>query len=321
LKPKVYVTRRLPDSVLDRIAAVADLQFFSDSQRPVPREELLKAVEGVDGILSMLTEKMDGEVFEAAGPQLKVVANMAVGYDNIVLADAKAHRVIVTNTPDVLTETTADLTFALVLATARRVTESERFLRDGKWQTWSPMLLTGQDVFGATLGIIGMGRIGEAVVKRARGFDMNVLYSSRSPHSNVELEYGCTFQTMDEVLKKSDFVVVLTPLTEQTRGFIGARELSLMKPTAILINTARGPIVDERALYDALAKKQICAAGLDVFEQEPIAPDHPFLRLDNVVLLPHIGSASVQTRLRMANLATTNLLEAVLHGNPPNRVV
>ena len=297
------------------------LRYFPESERAVPRGELLEAVRGVEGILSMITDQIDAEVLDAAGSQLKVVANMGVGYDNVVLEAAKERGVMVTNTPDVLNETTADLTFALMLATARRLVESERFLREGNWKIWSPMSLTGQDVFGATLGIIGMGRIGEAIVKRAIGFDMKVVYHNRSRRPEVEAKYGCTYHSMDEVLQAADFVLVMTPLTNETRGLIGARELSLMKPTAIFINTSRGPVVDEEALYQALLQRQIWAAGLDVFAQEPIAPNHPLLTLDNVVLLPHIGSASIKTRMRMAHLAADNLIAAVTGGQPPTRVV
>lgn len=321
MKPRVYVTRRLPDEVLNKLDLYTTLQYFPEFSRAVSREELLRSVEGVEGIMSMITEKMDAAVFEAAGPQLRVVANMAVGYDNVDLQAAAKSGIMVTNTPEVLNETTADLTFALLLATARRLVESERYLRDGKWTTWSPMLLTGQDVYKSTLGIIGMGRIGEAVVKRARGFDMRVIYHNRSRRPEAERQYGCTYHSMDEVLSASDFVLVMTPLTKETRGLIGERELSLMKPTAILINTSRGPVIDEQALYQALAKQQIWAAGLDVFAQEPIAPDHPLLTLENVVLLPHIGSASIQTRMKMAHLAADNLIAAVNGGTPPTRVV
>ena len=321
MKPTVYLTRLLPDEILNKLDMNTTLRYFPESERAVPRGELLEAVRGVEGILSMITDQIDAEVLDAAGSQLKVVANMGVGYDNVVLEAAKERGVMVTNTPDVLNETTADLTFALMLATARRLVESELFLREGNWKVWSPMDLTGQDVFGATLGIIGMGRIGEAIVKRAIGFDMKVVYHNRSRRPEVEAKYGCTYHSMDEVLQAADFVLVMTPLTNETRGLIGARELSLMKPTAIFINTSRGPVVDEEALYQALLQRQIWAAGLDVFAQEPIAPNHPLLTLDNVVLLPHIGSASIKTRMRMAHLAADNLIAAVTEGQPPTRVV
>jgi glyoxylate reductase len=321
MKPRVYITRRLPDAILERIGQHADVTFFEREDVPVPRDTLLQAVRGVDGILAMLTDRVDAELFAAAGPQLKVVANMAVGYDNVVVEDARRFGVAVTNTPDVLTETTADLVFALLLATARRLVEADKFLREGRWKTWSPMLLTGLDVHGATLGVIGMGRIAEAVVRRAKGFDMQVIYYSRTRRPDVEEKYGCTYQTLDEVLRQADYVVPLTPLSDDTRGMIGARELSQMKPTAVLINASRGQVVDQEALYEALARRQIWAAGLDVFAEEPIRPDHPLLQLDNVVLLPHIGSATVQTRLKMASVAADNLIAGISGANPPNRIV
>jgi glyoxylate reductase len=321
MKPRVYVTRRLADVILDRISEYATVAVYDREDEPVPRQELLSAVEGVSGILSMLTDTMDAEVFSAAGPQLKVVANMAVGYDNISLKDAERFGVVVTNTPDVLTDTTADLVFALLLATARRLVEAEAYLRHGQWRTWSPSLLTGMDIHAATIGIIGMGRIAEAVLRRARGFDMHVLYYSRTRRPDLEQKYGCKFVSLDALLSTADFVVPLVPLSNETRGLIGKRELAQMKSTAVLINASRGPIVDQRALYNALRTRKIWAAGLDVMEREPIEPDDPLLTLDNVVLLPHIGSATIATRMRMASVAMDNLLEGVLGGNPPNRIL
>lgn len=320
-RPRIYVTRRLQDVVMDELMQQADITFHPEADRPVPREDLLRGVQGVDGILSMLTERIDREVFDAAGPQLKVVANMAVGYDNIDVEEARRRGVKVTNTPDVLTETTADLTFALLMAAARRLTEAERFLREGRWQTWSPTLLAGQDVYGATLGIVGMGRIGQAVARRAQGFAMRVLYHNRSRSVQTEQALGCEYKPLDELLREADFVVVLTPLTPETRGLIGRRELSLMKPSAVLVNAARGPVVDEAALVEALQNRTIWSAGLDVYEREPIAPDHPLLALDNVVLLPHIGSASIRTRLEMARMAARSAVAGALGEEPPNRVV
>ena len=297
------------------------MTVFAEADLPVSRDEFLRSVRGVDGILSMLTERINAEVFEAAGPQLKVVASMAVGYDNVHVEDAKKYHVMVTNTPDVLTETTADLTFALLMASARRVTESERYLREGKWKSWAPMLLTGPDVYGATLGIVGMGRIGEAVVKRAVGFGMKVVYYNRSRRPEAETRYGCTYDSFENVLRQADFVVLLTPATPETHKMMGEREFRLMKKSAVLVNTSRGTVVDEQALYHALAERRIWGAGLDVFEQEPIAMNHPLLTLDNVVLLPHIGSASIQTRLKMADMAADNLLAAVQGREPQNRVL
>ncbi|HHW26387.1 MAG TPA: D-glycerate dehydrogenase, partial [Firmicutes bacterium] len=253
-------------------------------------------------------------------PRLKVVANMAVGYDNIDVAECTRRGIVVTNTPGVLTETTADLAFALILAAARRVTEAERYLRQGQWKTWSPMLLTGVDVHGATLGIVGLGRIGEAVARRARGFSMRVLYANRSARPEVEAALGIERRGLDELLKSSDFVSIHVPLNDSTRHLIGERELNLMKPTAVLVNTSRGPVVNERDLYRALKDRRIFAAGLDVFDTEPIRSDNPLLELDNVVLLPHIGSASIATRTQMAVMAARNLTQVLAGQTPQNPV-
>lgn len=321
LKPKVYITRKLPDHLLARMASATDMTYFAAFEQPVPRAELLQQVQGMDGILSTLTDRIDAELLDAAGPQLKVVANLAVGYDNVDVHAARARGICVTNTPEVLTETTADLTFALMLATARRLPESERVLRAGAWGAWHLMFQTGQDVYGATLGIIGMGRIGEAVARRARGFEMNVLYHNRHRRPDVEASLGCIYQSLDDLLCRSDFVVVLAPLAPDTRGLIGARELALMKPSAILVNTARGPVVDEQALVAALSEGRIWGAGLDVYEVEPLPSHHPLRTLDNVVLLPHIGSGSIRTRLFMAERAVDNLLAGVSGQEPPHRVV
>lgn len=318
-RPRVYVTRRLPEPALDAIAAACDCRVWPETDVPVPRGELIRQVADVDGILALLTERIDGELLDAA-PRCRVVANMAVGYDNVDVAALTARRVLLTNTPGVLTETTADLTFALILATARRLIEADRFLREGRWKTWSPLLLAGQDVHGATLGIIGCGRIGAAVARRARGFQMKVLYFNRRRAPDLEAELGLEYCAMDDLLRRSDFVSILVPLSPETRHLIGARELSLMKPTAVLVNTARGAVVDEQALYEALRSKRIWGAGLDVFEVEPVPPDHPLLGLDNVVALPHIGSASVATRTRMALLAVENLVSALSGRRPPNLV-
>jgi glyoxylate reductase len=287
---------------------------------PVPRQVLEKEIVKVDGLFCLLTDSIDHPLLEKA-EKLKVISNMAVGYNNIDIEAAKSKGITVTNTPGVLTETTADLTFALLMATARRVIESSSYLRKGNWKTWSPMQLTGQDVYGATLGIIGMGRIGAALVKRAQGFDMKVLYHNRSRKLDLEKNFPMTFVKLDQLLKESDFVCVMTPYTTETRHLIGARELALMKKTAVLINTARGGIVDENALYNALQSGQIWAAGLDVFEEEPVPLTHPLLTLPNVVTLPHIGSASINTRLQMAHLATDNLLLALNNQTPRHVVV
>jgi len=252
--------------------------------------------------------------------KLKIVSNYAVGYDNIDLEEATKRGIMVTNTPGVLTETTADLTFALLMATARRIVEGDKFVRAGKWKTWGPMLLLGQDIYGATLGLIGLGRIGYAVAKRAKGFDMKVMYYDQVRNEKAEQELGLEFVTLEKLLKESDFVSIHVPLTPQTRHLINEKTLSLMKKNAILINTARGPIVDEKALYEALVNNRIAGAGLDVMDPEPPSMDNPLLRLDNVVLLPHIGSASVATRTKMAIMAAENLVAGLKGEIPPNLV-
>jgi glyoxylate reductase len=320
LKPKVYITRRLPDEIIAKIKKECEIRIWDETDIPVPREVVEKEIADVEGLFCLITETVDMELLEKA-PQLKVVSNMAVGYNNIDIKAAKEKGVTVTNTPGVLTETTADLTFALLMATARRLIESSDYLREGSWKTWSPMQLTGQDIYGATLGIIGMGRIGAALAKRAKGFDMNVLYHSSSRKLSLEEDLNMKFVELDSLLEESDFVCIMTPSTPETINLISARELSLMKKTAILINTARGGIVNEDDLYCALKNGEIWAAGLDVFEQEPISLDHPLLSLPNVVTVPHIGSASINTRMKMADLAAENLLLALRNQIPKHVVV
>lgn len=319
MRPSVYITRRIPDSTVEKISEVCQVEMWEEEDIPVPRAVLEEKIENIDGLFCLLTETIDEALLQKA-KQLKVISNMAVGYNNIDVDAATEKGIFVTNTPGVLTETTADLTFALLMATARRIVEASDFLREGSWKTWSPMLLTGQDVYGATLGIIGMGRIGESLAKRAKGFDMRILYHNRSRKEEAEKTWGIEYADLDSLLRESDFVCVMTPYTEETRNLIGERELSLMKNSAILINTARGGIVNEAALYEALKQNKIWAAGIDVFEQEPVSPDHPLLTLPNVVTLPHIGSASIQTRTRMAELAAANLIQGVMGKPPRNRV-
>lgn len=316
--PKVYVCRRLPAAALHRLAGRCRLGLW-DSEEPVPPEVLREAVGEADGLLTTLTDRIDAALLDRA-PNLRVVSNFAVGYDNVDVAACTARGIVVTNTPGVLTEATADLAFALLLAAARRLPEAERFLRAGRWTGWKPMELAGVDVHGATLGIVGFGRIGRAVARRARGFDMRVLYWNRTPRPEAAAETGAEHRPLDDLLRESDFVSVHCALTSETRGLIGERELGLMKPSAILVNTARGAVVDEAALHRALAAGRLRAAGLDVYAAEPIGPDHPLLALDNVVALPHIGSATEATRTRMAVLAAENLL-AVLAGRRPEHLV
>ncbi len=310
-----YVTRIVPAQSLDILRDVSRIAVWNFEELPVSREELLAQVRSADALITMLTDRIDAEVF-ARGKNLKIVANVAVGYDNIDTEEARTRGVIVTNTPDVLTETTADLAFALLLATARRIPQASAYLREGKWKTWAPMLMAGQDVHSATLGIVGLGRIGLGVAKRGLGFGMRVLYHNRNRNPKAEAGLEVAYRSLDDLLRESDFVVLLAPLTDATRHLIGGRELSLMKRTACLINAGRGPLVDEAALYEALKAERLFAAGLDVFEKEPVGPDHPLLTLPNVVALPHIGSASIHARTAMTNLAAANV-RAVLTGESP----
>jgi len=320
VKPTVYITRRIPAEILEIIKKECDIRMWDESDTPVPRELLEKEIANVDGLFCLLTETVDRNLLEKA-KNLKVVSNMAVGYNNIEIEAAKEKGITVTNTPGVLTETTADLTFALMMATARRLIESSDYLREGHWKTWSPMQLTGQDIHGATLGIIGMGRIGASLAKRASGFDMKVLYYNRSRKYQIEQDLNIKFMELNELLKESDFVCIMTPYSPETINLIGYRELTLMKKSSILINTARGGIVNEDDLYRALKDGEIWAAGLDVFEQEPVSKHHSLLSLPNVVTLPHIGSASIKTRMKMAELAAQNMLLALKKKTPHHVVV
>ncbi|WP_408007996.1 2-hydroxyacid dehydrogenase [Pseudalkalibacillus sp. A8] len=320
MKPTIFITRKIDDQIVEKIKETCEVDMWPEEEIPVPRSVLEEKVKYIDGLFCLLTETIDKSLLEKA-ENLKVVSNMAVGYNNIDIQTAKEKGITVTNTPGVLTQTTADLTFALLMATARRLVEGSSYLRDGEWKTWSPMQLTGQDIHGATLGIIGMGRIGEALAKRALGFDMNVIYHNRSRKTEAEEKYGITYVNMDQLLKESDFVCVLTPYTKETHDLISEKELSLMKDTAILINTARGGIVNEEALYKALKDRRIWAAGLDVFQEEPVPLDHPILSLPNVVTLPHIGSASIKTRLKMADVATDNLIKSLKNETPKYVVI
>ena len=313
---KVLVTREIPEVGLYLLEGFDVRVLF---ERPPERGELLEAVRGMDGVLSTATEKIDGEVLDAAGDGLKVVANMAVGYDNIDVGAARERGVVVTNTPGVLDETTADVAFMLMLAAARRLGEGERLLRAGKWEWWGPKQLRGLDVWGKKLGILGLGRIGQAVARRAKGFGMEILYHNRSRKEDAEKELGARYRELRDLLSESDFISIHTPLTDETRHLIGEEELEGMKPGAVLVNTSRGAVVDENALADALDNGRIFAAGLDVYEEEPRV--HPkLLELENVVLAPHIGSASAETRDKMATLAAENL-RAVLQGEQPKTPV
>ncbi len=317
--PGVFITRRIPEEGIRIVAEHCEVEV-SEYDGVLPREMLLEKVRGRDGILCLLTDTIDREVMEAAGPNLKVIANYAVGYNNIDVEEATRRGIMVTNTPGVLTETTADLAWALMMSVARRIVEADRFVRAGKFRGWEPMLFLGTDVFGATLGLVGFGRIGQAMARRALGFNMRVLYYDlvQAPF-HVEKELRAEFRALPELLQEADFVSIHVPLTKETYHLIGEKELRLMKKEAYLINTARGPVVDEKALVRALKEGWIRGAALDVFEREPeIEPE--LLELDNVVLAPHIGSASYATRTKMAVMAAENLVRALQGEVPPNLV-
>ncbi len=317
-KPYVYVTRVIPDEAMKMLKQEFEVGFWPED-RSVPRDVLLREAAKADGLYIVLTDAIDIELLNQA-KNLKAISIMAVGYDNIDVKEATDKGIVITHTPGILSDTTADLTFGLLMDTARRLSEANRYILEGKWEKWTPMLLTGQDVHSATIGIIGMGRIGEAVAKRATGFDMKILYHNRNRKPEIEASMGAEYKPLDELLKESDFIVLLTPLTPETMNLIGEREFNLMKSSAIFINVSRGATVDEEALYTALKNKKIWAAGLDVFKQEPLPLDSPFLQLDNVVVLPHIGSASIRTRKRMATLAAEGLMDALLRKRPKHVV-
>jgi glyoxylate reductase len=314
-RPRVFVARLIPDEGLAPILAACDADVWQD-ELPPPRDELLRRVAGCDGILTLLTDRVDDELLDAVGAGLRVVSNFAVGYDNIDVAACARRGVAVGNTPGVLTDTTADLAWTLLMAAARRLPEGDRYVRAGQWRTWGPMLLLGVDVHDATLGIVGFGRIGQAVARRARGFGMTVLYHdlARLPESVTE-PLGATYVTLEELLARSDFVSLHVNLSEETRHLINARTLAAMKPTAVLVNTSRGPVVDQIALADALRDGVIWAAALDVTDPEPIPLDDPLVGLDNCLVVPHIASATRATRGKMAEMAAANLLAGV-RGKP-----
>lgn len=310
---KAFVTRVIPQPGMDIISAVADTDVWQE-ELPPPREVLLEKVRDVDGLLCLLTDPVDAALLDQA-PKLRVVSQLAVGYDNVDVDACTARGIKVGNTPGVLTETTADLAFALLMATARRLAESDRLVRAGRWLTWAPLFMAGQDVHHATIGIVGMGRIGYEMARRATGFQMEILYSDQRPNAHAERDFGARRVALPELLAQSDFVTLHTPLMPETVKLIGERELAMMKPTSILINSSRGPVLDQRALHSALKNGVIAAAGLDVFEEEPVPADDPLLSLENVTVLPHVGSASIATRTKMAVIAAQNLA-AGLRGEP-----
>jgi glyoxylate reductase len=308
---KVFVTRAIDPAALERIRAAAAVTVWRD-ELPPPASALRAALANADAVLSMITDKIDARMI-ADAPRLRVISNLGVGVDNIDLDAATRAGIPVGHTPGVLTDATADLAFGLLMATARRIAEADRHVRAGKWRTWGPMTMLGHDVHSSTLGIIGFGAIGQAMARRATGFGMRVLYLK---HSSSKLFAGAVGVTLPRLLAESDYVSLHVPLTSETYHMIGAREFARMKPGAILVNTARGAIVDQAAMVAALKSGRIGGAGLDVTDPEPIAHRDPLLRLDNVVLTPHIGSASIATRASMAAIAADNILE-VLSGRVP----
>jgi len=314
-KPKLFSTHVLFEEPRRKLAEHFDVEYWTGEDRP-SRGEFLKRVSGKDAVVCLLTEKIDREALDAAGRNLRIVANVAVGYDNIDVPACTERSVAVTNTPGVLDETTADFAWTLLMAVARRLVEADRFARSGAWKKWNLDQLCGTDVWGKTLGIVGLGRIGRAVARRALGFRMRVIYSSNTRATlEIEKELNAEYVSRTEVFELADFVSLHVPLNVATRGLVGPQELARMKRTAFLINTTRGPVVQEAALIDALERGVIAGAALDVFEQEPIIPDG--LRRDNVVLAPHLGSASVETRTKMSLIAVENAVAFFAGKRPP----
>jgi glyoxylate reductase len=318
-KPKVYVTREMPERGFRIIKENFATEVWPE-YAPPPKKLIIEKAAKVDALVTLLSDKIDTEVFEAA-PNLRIVAQMAVGFDNIDVTEATKRGIYVTNTPGVLTETTADFAWALLMAAARRVAEADRYVRSGQWKVgWHPMMMQGRDVYGATLGIVGLGRIGCAIAKRAKGFDMKVLYYDVIRRPDFEKEYDIQFTDVDPLFKQSDFITINVPLMKETYHLVDEKRLKMMKKTAYLINNARGPIVEEKALYKALKEGWIAGAGLDVFEQEPTPKDNPLLKLDNVVVAPHISSASYETRAKMVEIVAENLIAFFEGKTPPNLV-
>jgi glyoxylate reductase len=319
-KPKVFVTRLIAREVLDKLAQHTIIEVWQD-ELPPPYQTLLEKARDAEGLLTLLSDRIDEAVMNAAS-RLKVISNMAVGYDNIDIAAANRRHILVGNTPGVLTETTADLAFALLMAAARRVVEADKHTRQGLWKTWGPQIMLGHDIYHSTLGIIGLGRIGAEVARRARGFSMRVLYYDKVRLSAaLEKELGVEYvPDLTTLLPLCDFISLHVPLSPETRHILGEREFALMKPSAVLVNTSRGAIIDQKALYTALKSRQIFAAGIDVTEIEPIPADDPLLALDNIIITPHIASASFATRRKMAFMAVENLLDGLNGKVPPHCV-
>jgi glyoxylate reductase len=316
--PHILITGRLPENIMTSLAKNFAVEANMED-RPFDRQKLLQCIRDKDGLISMITDTVDEELLDAA-VHLKMIAHFGVGYNNIDVKAATDRGILVSNTPGVLTDATAELAFALILATSRRLVECDRITREGRFQYWAPMLFLGREVSGKTLGIIGLGQIGKAVAKRSRGFDMRILYHNRNRiEISEEKTLHAEYVSLKTLLKESDIVSLHVPLTEQTKHCIGKDELSLMKPTAYLINTSRGPVVDEQALLNALREKKISGAGLDVYEHEP-ALTPGLTELDNVILLPHVGSGTLETRMRMATMAVENLIAGMSGEVPPNLV-
>lgn len=319
MQRRIFVTRELPERGLDIIKERFNTDVWSN-YAPPPKKLILEKVAKVDALATLLSDKIDAEVFDAA-PNLKIVSQLAVGFDNIDVKEATKRGIYVTNTPGILTNTTADYAWALLMAAARRVAEADKYVRDKKWKVgWHPAMLQGRDIFGATLGIIGLGRIGAAIAKRAKGFNMKILYYDVVRRPEVEEKLGIMFRELMAILKESDFITINVPLLKSTHHLINEERLKQMKKTAILINNARGPVIDEKALYKALKEGWIAGAGLDVFEQEPTPATNPLLTLDNIVVAPHISSSSFETRSKMAEMVAENLVSFLEGKTPPNLV-
>jgi glyoxylate reductase len=309
-KPNVFLSRPILPAAMEQLSAVAELETWL-KETPPPRELWIEKIKSADALVTMLVDRIDREVVESAGTKLKVIAQMAVGFDNIDIKAASSRKIAVGNTPSVLTETTADFTWALLMAAARRVVEAHNEVQEGIWKPWEPFVMCGQDIYGATIGIIGMGRIGQAVARRAAGFHMHILYTDLQPNAELDKELGTTFTSLEDLLSRSDFITLHTYLSPQTRHMLSKAQFEQMKPGAIVINTSRGQVIDQEALIWALETHTIAGAALDVTDPEPVQPNSPLLKMKNVVITPHIASASTQTRSRMSLMVAENVIAAL----------